>query len=170
MATGTKEVALPGLNVDGILKADELNAIDSYAAALLALGIESVDAATEKELAWDTNPFEPIDKSQAINIPHLIVQWRFSAGDYGEFVIVYAIARLDNGTDWQILYADGGKGIYEQLKSLTDQRIADGHPHPQGGALVRGGLAPSDYTFTDDEGKERPARTYYLSNSRKKAA
>lgn len=171
MAKSTDIVAeaLAGINHDSIAERDELNAVTSYQDALKLIGIDQITAENEALLGWDTNPFESVDKSQLIGIPHLIVQWRFIAGDFGEYAIAHAIARLDNGTDWLVLYADGSKsGIYDQLRQLTASRLADGHEHPQQGALIRGGLTESNYEVEGADGSMIAGTTYYLSNSKRK--
>lgn len=168
--TASQEVAL-GFNADGLAKSDELYAITSYDEAISFLGLDSVSPEDAADLLnWDTNPYEPVAKEKLIGVPLLLVQWRFVAGDFGEFVVVHAIARLGNGSDWLVLFTDGGVGIKQQLNSLTNSRMEDDKykGREQQGALVRGGLSPSDYEV-EVNGEQRKARTYYLSNTVKAA-
>lgn len=166
---GTKDnavaEALPGTNLD-LIKSDQLNALSSYADVLELLGITGTEEGLT-QLEWDTNPFQLVDKSQLLNTQLVLIQWRFVAGDFGEFVYVSALARLDNGTDWAVAFVDGSTGVYAQLRDLTASRVQSGHAHPQQGALVKGGLTASNYTYTDEKGQEKPATTYYLTNNRK---
>lgn len=85
--TASKEVVELGFN-DGIVGNEELYAVTSYdeALALLGLDVLSTDEAA-KLLEWDTNPYQPVDKSELANLPLLIVQWRFVQGDFGGFEI-----------------------------------------------------------------------------------
>lgn len=166
-----------GFNDDSIVGNDQLNAIQSYDEALDLLGLAGVSGDDiQSFLEWDTNPYQPVDKAELVGKPMLIVQWRFIAGDFGGFTVVHAIVRLGNGTDWFVMFTDGSTGICEQLNELTNARLAalakDGAdasklPRPQNGALVRGGLVASNYEYTDADGKQHPATTYYLTNSTK---
>lgn len=169
-----------GMNWEGLAKPDELNAVQSFADAVALLGLEGLpEEDLYSLLQWDTNPYEPVDKDQLQNVPLLLLQWKFVAGTFGGYVVCFGIARLPNGTDWQIMFTDGSStGVHAQLDALTNQRIADLEdpeknasgklPHPQQGAWARGGLRRSDYTVQSPSGVEIPGTTYYLSNALKK--
>lgn len=184
MATATKpgtDVQQFGMNVDDLAGSDQLNAISSYDDALVLLGLDGLGAdEISSFLEWDTNPYQVVEKKELEGKPLLIVQWRFVDGTFGEYVVCHAIARLGNGTDWQVLFTDGSVGIARQLNELTNKRLADIDsaatekekaklPRPQQGAFVRGGLAASNYEVEGPDGKMIPATTYYLSNSAKAA-
>lgn len=168
-----------GFNVEGLAKADELNAIETFADAVALLGLEGIsEEQIYNLLQWDTNPYEPVDKAALVNVPLMIIQWKFVAGNFGGYTVCFGIARLPNGTDWRVMFTDGSStGVHAQLDALTNKRLADiddpdnagkALPHPQQGAFVRGGLRPSDYTVQGPNGSEIEGRTYYLNNALKK--
>jgi len=99
------------------------------------------------------------DKRQLIGVPLVIIQWRFSAGDYG--TMVNAAVMTQDGR--KLIVNDGSTGIMQQLLDVTDKRAEKNHPTPQAGLLVKEGLTVSDYTFTDAKGETAPASTFYLS-------
>ena len=108
------------------------------------------------------------DKNRLVGTPFIIVEWRFNDGDYendnGEKTqFASAAVVTKNGEKWVL--NDGGSGICAQLASITKRRQEKGHATPQNGLLVPAGLTRSDYTYTDEKGKNTPATTFYLSES-----
>ncbi len=98
------------------------------------------------------------EKDSLIGVPFLIKSWRFNEGKYGEFVSAEIV--FENGN--LAVLNDGSTGIAQQLREVTDNRTKAGHPLPQAGRMVKGGLTRSDYTYVDDKGNDTPAVTYYL--------
>lgn len=94
------------------------------------------------------------EKDQLVSKPFIIVEWRFSLGDHGEFVS--ALVMTNSGDKFVI--NDGSTGIYAQLRSITDE-TGKTHAH-----VVRNGLVRSDYEYVDNNGEKHPATTYYLAN------
>lgn len=99
------------------------------------------------------------DKDQIIGAEMLLVQWRFSEGDFGPFVSVTALTRDGR----RVIFNDGSTGIYAQLKMVTDKRLRNGEANAQSGLTATHGLRVSEYKYIDSKGDERPASTYYLS-------
>jgi len=105
--------------------------------------------------------FSVVDKSVLVGVPMLLLEWRFVAGDFDGFVSVAAVTQDGR----KVIFNDGSTGIRAQLEKVTQSRKAKGNATPQMGLKVMGGLRVSQYTYTDDKGKERPAETYYLGNA-----
>lgn len=105
--------------------------------------------------------FKIVDKASLVNVPFIILEWRFNDGDFGTFVSVAAVTKHNE----KVIFNDGSEksGIHAQLRMVTDQRIARDHATPQAGLLVEGGLTRSDYTYDGDDGKPKPATTFYLA-------
>lgn len=102
--------------------------------------------------------FEQVEKDELVGVPHFIIEWREVSGTYGVFVVVKAITESNR----KVLYVDGSTGIQAQLRAIADEREANNSPAPQTGLMVGGGLKLSTYTAVVD-GKDTPARTYYLT-------
>lgn len=144
---------------------DALSEVSDFASALQTLA----DAGVINESISDYGTgFTVVDKNRLVNVPFVIMEWRFNEGDFKnengenvEFVSVAVVTK--NGDKWVI--NDGGTGIAEQLRSVTRKRVEKKHGTPQNGLLVPAGLVRSDYTFVDAKGIEQPGTTYYLSES-----
>lgn len=95
------------------------------------------------------------NKDTLIGVPFFAVAWNFTMGDHGEYVAVKLITQ-DNQ---KLIVTDGSSGIYQMLAHYSKQTGR------KGGLFCRKGLRRSDYTFTDETGKEKAARTYYLDVS-----
>lgn len=95
------------------------------------------------------------NKDQLIEVPFLALSWDFHQGDHGEFASVKVVTR--DGQKYVV--NDGSTGIRDQLMQFT----ADTNRY--GGLFCMKGLRRSDYTYTDDKGEEKAARTYYLDTS-----
>lgn len=109
------------------------------------------------------------NKDSLIDVPFLILSWKFNPGDYGnEFVS--AEIMLKEGA--RFVLNDGGTGIAKQLRDLSDYRTAHGHPTPFAGRMISGGLRKSGFWFHAASGQTAtkrpegegwaPASTYYL--------
>jgi hypothetical protein len=95
---------------------------------------------------WDL-----VEKGTLVGKPFVIWEFTFGAGDYGEYVTVFAVT--EDGQ--RIMFSDGSTGIARQLKTLADANI-------MGGISCSKGLRPSHYDY-DDHGTKKPATTYYLT-------
>lgn len=91
-------------------------------------------------------------KDQLVDKEFVIVQWNFYTGDMGEFCAMHVMTR-DGG---KYIVNDGSTGIYKQLRGFTN------NTGKRSGMVCRHGLTRSDYKFTDENGNERPATTYYI--------
>ena len=99
------------------------------------------------------------DKDQLKGAEMLLLQWRFSEGDFGPFVSVAALTRDGR----RVIFNDGSTGIYKQLRTVTLTRLKNGETNMQAGLTATNGLKESTYTYEDEKGVKRPASTYYLS-------
>jgi hypothetical protein len=95
------------------------------------------------------------NKDTLIDVPLVILQWRFNPGNFGEFVSMMIVTKDGR----KFVVNDGGSGICAQLATYTN---ATGR---HGGMLVAKGFTRSDYTYEDEKGEEHPASTYYLNTS-----
>ena len=96
------------------------------------------------------------DKSTLIDVPFVIAMIRFNhpdTGQKGKFASVCCYT--EDGK--KIVFNDGGTGVYRQLLDFADK-----HGRTTG-IMCSKGLRRSDYKFTDDEGVERDATTYYIA-------
>ena len=92
--------------------------------------------------------------------PMLLMEWSFYEGDFGgNFAAIRAVVQNPDKSVSRYIFNDGSAGICEQLARYTKRTGITG------GLVVRQGLRRSDYTYTDEEGNERPASTYYLDVS-----
>lgn len=99
-------------------------------------------------------------KRRLVDVPCLFLFWSFHLGTQGEFVSAHVVTLGANGdVKDKFIINDGSTGIYAQLKEFTD-RTGDSQ-----GMFVPKGLRASDYTYTDDDGKEKPATTFYIDTT-----
>jgi hypothetical protein len=96
------------------------------------------------------------DKNELINVPFLILDWRFvtdpdTKNEYVSVLIMHA------ATGAKGRFNDGSTGIYSQLKQVTAEYGVNG------GIAVKHGLRKSTYTKEVD-GKPQSATTFYLSS------
>lgn len=147
-----KDLAVPGTD----FSVDELAAIvsfdDAMALATAKLGEDGISRASE-EIGDGFKLLE--NKDQLIGIPMLLVTWDFHQGDHGEFVSAKVVTR-DNQ---KFIVNDGSSGIRDQLVAYSAKKFR------QGGLFCDKGLRRSDYKYTDENGIEKPATTYYLDTS-----
>lgn len=102
--------------------------------------------------------FSRVDKAQLIHKTFIVLGWTFAKDKATEqdFVVVRIVTRGNK----KLFFTDGSTGIFAQLTQLSNERGI------YGGLLVSDGLRVSEYTVTDDKGKESAASTYYLSTDR----
>jgi len=150
-----KPVNAPTIFTDNILAT--MTDFDSVKAIF-----ESANVAVESFDDYGTG-FKVVKKDALIGIPMILVEWRFSVGDYGNFVSVAAVTKHGD----KVIFNDGSTGIRAQLEMVTEQRNEKQHPTPQAGLLVNEGLTRSDYTtdIPNAKGELVPtsASTYYLA-------
>lgn len=80
------------------------------------------------------------DKDKLVKTPFVIIQWRFTAGDFGGFVSAAVVTR---GGD-KFIINDGSAGIMAQLMELSQRRKRFG------GLSVAAGLRKSQYATCPD--------------------
>lgn len=144
---------------------DALSEITDFASAIQMLNDTGVVAESISDYGTG---FTVVDKNRLVDVPFIIVEWRFNEGDYkdenGENMhFASAAVVTKNGDKWII--NDGGTGVCEQLRSVTRKRVEKKHPTPQNGLMVPAGLVRSDYEFADAKGVMQPGTTFYLSES-----
>lgn len=141
---------------------DVLAGIDSFDAALAALASEGVQPETMDD--YGTGFKVCNDKDRLIKVPFVILSWKFNQGDFGLFVSAEIVTKHGE----KFILNDGSTGIKDQLVMVEEQRRKRGHPTPNAGLLVEGGLTRSDYKTMIPDGKtgelvESAATTYYLA-------
>lgn len=119
--------------------------------------------------------FETIqDKDRLINTTFVIIDWnKVSSSDFGQDFMTIRLMTLA-GEKFRI--SDGSTGIAQQLSDITEVRLAQSHPAPNAGVIVKGGLSKSEYWVSEADGKamseaeaeatprelKKKASTYYL--------
>jgi hypothetical protein len=146
-------------NASRVFTDQALSNIDGFEAAMAAL--EDAGVGYESISDYGTG-FTVIDKERLVGVPFVALEWRFNASDMSEAGFVSVAVVTKHGEKFVI--NDGSTGIREQLQNITALRATRNHKTPQAGLLVPGGLTVSSYTYTDDKGKQIPARTYYLDD------
>lgn len=148
----TSAVEVPGRNFE----TDELAGIKSFDDALALvkekMGDSSVGVA-DQEIGDGFKLLE--NKDLLSSVECLFVTWDFHQGDHGEFVSAKVVT-IDGA---KYIVNDGSSGIRDQLMSYSAKK------NSQGGLFCRKGLRRSDYKYTDENGVEKPATTYYLDTS-----
>lgn len=141
---------------------NDLRNLESFSDAMLlvqnATGEAPVDAADVLG-----NGFEIVEKSTLVDVPMILISWRFNVGDKGVFTSVMAMT--ENGR--KVIFNDGSTGIRDQLNAYTSQT------GKTAGLLLRHGLTVSEYPV-DKDGKPTKvreemagtAKTYYLNYSK----
>lgn len=96
------------------------------------------------------------DKDKLIKSPFVIIQWRFTAGDFGGFV---SAAVVTKGGD-KFIINDGSTGIMAQLMELSQK-------HKRfGGLRVQMGLRKSEYPTCPECGKPMSRDEIICSNDK----
>ncbi len=135
---------------------NETKAVETYQAPYVPVSFEDALRHFEAEgiVEFAGSPYNVVDKESLIGVPFLIVDYRFNEeGSYGRFVSVLAVTETDD----RVVINDGSTGVMQQIDML-----AQTYPDRKG-ILCKGGLRRSDYTYTDTDGKEKPASTYYIA-------
>lgn len=168
LATGEVSDELELALVEPEFSNAELNALDTSEDGLRAL-IESWGLDTSDLIIGDVYRFVE-DKDELIDVPFMIVQWKFGVSEgYGSR---YVQARgVITGTNEKIGLFDSGVGIAQQLWELSEDRLKKNREAgkylkpPYNGAIAPKGLTRSDYPAkTQADGTVRPAgTTYYIA-------
>lgn len=157
-ATGpTAEVAAPDS-----YKPDTLRSITTWDQALeAAMQAFGQPVAVAHEELGDGFAVLPTDKKdRLIGVPLFLMEWRFADGDNGRFVSIRAVAQNEDAPGVRkYIINDGSTGICQQLAEYQEQTGRTG------GLMVRNGLRRSDYTYTNDNGEDKAASTFYLDTS-----
>lgn len=135
---------------------DSLAAIGSFSDAMAAAQAEGVQDISDFGTGFTV--LDTQDKVQLIGVPFLLLDCRFNNGDNGDFVSI-ALITEDNR---KLIINDGSTGICKQLAGIVKRRGEQGVTHPQSNLWVKGGLSVSEYDYTDDEGKVKRAKTFYV--------
>lgn len=147
-------------NAPSALSEDAMMEVSSFEDALAILNASGVVAESISDFGAG---FTVVDKARLVNVPFVILEWRFNASELNDAGFVSLSVVTKNNDKWII--NDGSTGILQQLIRITRVRRQRKHATPQNGLAVPAGLSVSNYKFTDAEGKERPASTYYLNES-----
>ena len=133
--------------VNSIAAVDSMSA-DEYEKWLKKEGItvEEFDGGSEWDLVGN--------KETLIDQDMLIARIRFNDTESGNFVSVCAYTVPDGN---KVVFNDGGTGVYKQLQNYVRK-------HGRTTAIrCPKGLRVSRYKFTDTDGKERDAATFYIA-------
>jgi hypothetical protein len=147
-------IALRGPQYDS----NALRAIESFDDAIALTQVEMGEIVAADQVIGDGFAIVT-DKDSLIGKPLLFMSWTFHSGDYGTFVSAQCAARNESGGVSKVILNDGSTGVFQQLSDYTNST------DKMGGLLARHGLRRSDYTYTGDDGKEKPASTYYIDTS-----
>ena len=134
----------------------EMRAITSYEDALaLAEAVHGNVINIAEELGTGFALLE--DKGKLEDVEFVLLQWRFSAGDFGGG---FVSAGLVTVTGDKYIINDGGKGIFVQLMELTQETKRFG------GVKVPNGLRKSDYPTCPECGKPMSRDEVECSNTK----
>lgn len=147
-------------NAPSALNEDAMMEVTSFEDALAILNASGVVAESISDFGAG---FTVVDKARLVNVPFVILEWRFNSSEFNDAGFVSLSVVTKNNDKWII--NDGSTGILQQLIRVTRVRRQRKHATPQNGLAVPAGLSVSNYRYTDAEGKERPASTYYLNES-----
>lgn len=147
MATQT-DVAVKSLFSD-----DEYRKINGFQDALDAVAEKNVTPIDASTVIGDG--FALLDnkeKRSLVGVPFILLGWKFSKGDHGEFVSAHIVTSRDE----KYILNDGSTGVCAQLRAMTNDGI-------NGAVACRNGLRESAYEYTDEKtGEVKPAVTYYI--------
>jgi hypothetical protein len=108
-----------------------------------------------------------LDKAELIGKPFLITEVRFQTSTRG-YDMVYVNAQFKDGTVFQ--FVDSSSGVKTQIENFLELKEI----MPKGNdeivpikLLILKGLRVSEFVATDERGREKKARTYYLTTSGK---
>lgn len=127
---------------------EQLGAIDSFDAAIALATAEFGDIVlADAEVGDGFKVATDSDKRTTLSgSPLLLLDWSFRESETGEWVLIHAVQRSDDGgvTKWVI--TDGSTGLCRELKEYEEKTGREG------GMLVRNGLRVSDYYIDPETG------------------
>lgn len=139
----------------------EIGLPESFADAFKAL--EALGGTVEHAADVLADEWPLVEKDSLVNVPFVATQWAISnpeGSEHGQYIVMRGVTK--EGARFRI--SDGGTGIMNQLVTLTQKRMAQGHAAPNVGLLCAKGLRVSQYNTTDAAGKSIKAETYYINN------
>lgn len=147
-------------NVRTEIGTEELRELSSFQDAIkLAQETLGAEVISSTDLGDGFALLKDEEKDGLIGKPCMFVTWRFADGDYGEFVSAHVMVELGKDKYAKYIINDGSTGICAQLRDLTDRQ-------PDSRMLFAPkGLRRSDFTYTDGDGKSKPAHTYYVDTA-----
>jgi hypothetical protein len=105
--------------------------------------------------------FVQIDnKDRLVDTAFVILSFSINDGDFRDtegFLQKFVSVRVVTRSNDKYWFTDGSTGIARQLRDYVEMGGR------KAGLLVKNGLRKSEYTFTDSNGNEQPATTYYLN-------
>ena len=113
-------------------------------------------------VTFEGSPWHVVDKEEMIGKRCIIMGYRVNAGgDFGTFVSLMAVTEgevKDTAGRYcnKVVINDGSTGIAAQWQQMVDAGLA------KVPMLLPNGLRKSEYTYTDPNGEQRPAKTYYI--------
>lgn len=133
----------------------EIGGFDDFAKLIQSRDVQVIDAAKVIGDGFSLTD----NKRSLIDVPFLIVDYRFSKSDKfkdenGE-PLEFVTVRLVTRNDQKLIINDGSTGIRDQLKQINGGESSV--------VYVGRGLRVSEYTYTDDKGRQSEAETFYLS-------
>lgn len=93
------------------------------------------------------------NKDKLVDEPFIFISWDFHLGDHGEFMA----GRIMTQDGKKYILVDGSTGICKTMSEYTEKT------GKKVGMVCLKGLRRSDYTYTDENGKDTPATTYYIN-------
>lgn len=143
-----------------VVSDDALAEIQSFDDALALINETFGGAVVEADKTLGTGFAVLDDKNKLIDVPFVAVKIDEHTSEIsaeGKFVSLHVVTQDGR----KLIVNDGSTGIYAQVQALWERK-----PELRGLPLmVRHGLRRSDYTYTDTDGKQKPATTYYLDTS-----
>lgn len=123
--------------------------------------------------AWKAAEVDTIDgtgttrqKEDLVKVPFLIGHIKFFKGDFGPAVALTAV----DTSNAEFVFVDGSTGVYRQVVNhlhnhgMLDKKIENPDSQEYDVRLLcANGLRVSTYTYTDADGKTKPASTYYVA-------
>lgn len=130
---------------------DQIRDIQSFDDLAKLFQAEGVTVGNASDLG---DGFSILDnKDKLLEIPFIIVDWRFVEGDHGRFVTMRIVTQ--DAKRYRV--NDGSTGICKQLDEYTERSKS------QRGFMVPKGLTVSHYQYAAPDGSMKDAETYYLS-------
>lgn len=167
MSNSSSEVAL--IDVKAARYADEeLQQIKTFQDAIALLGDEFMPEDYAESYGTGFDMLQ--DKNDLAGKSLGIIQWSFNESkeyrdEEGKPLVFVSMEIVVEKTGEKFI-ANDGSGIRDQLAKVTASRLARGWSPEKAvrGLYVRGGFRVSNYTYTDEKGKESAAQSFYLAN------